>query len=194
MDPRAWMVLALVGTLLHGPAKAGAHDAGGEGARPVRIAVPAVAIRAKVEPLEIVDGVMLPPSSWDVVGWYEATAGAGQEGTSVFSGWYDHPDSPTNKGAFFMLDQVKHGDRVFIAGDDGLVYNYEVVWVRVYEKATAPLAAIVGPTGGVSLTLITDAPPCRTLGGGCERSTVVRAEFVGKTLPKNAHEARTSIE
>jgi len=56
-----------------------------------------------------------------------------------------------------------------------VTYRYAVNSVQTYDKATAPLQEIVGPTSAPSLTIITDAGQPDAVNGGFDRSLVIRA-------------------
>jgi sortase (surface protein transpeptidase) len=55
---------------------------------------------------------------------------------------------------FARVGELLPGDRIEVTGDN-LLFTYDVVWSRLYEEATAPVAEIAGPTEDESLTLIT---------------------------------------
>lgn len=76
---------------------------------------------------------------------------------------------------FFRLSDLRPGDRIELDGEDRLTYRYEVLWVRTYAHATAPIQEILEGTDMPSLTLITDAPPWFDAADKYLNVTVVRA-------------------
>gem|GEM_PF-1309007 len=123
------------------------------GAVPEKLVINAANVNHDVEVLEIVDGVMQPPTGPNVVSWYKETARLGESNNLVIAGhlnWWNVPEGP-----FFALDTLEEGDRIEVTGEDGMIYVYEVQWVRQESNLAAPDPEVVGPTDEPSLTLIT---------------------------------------
>jgi len=120
----------------------------------VRFEAPAIGIDAPVETLGLLaGGVMESPHGPINVGWYSFSAQPGTEGNAVFAGHVDY----VRHGAavFYRLRELKPGDEVRVTLEDGASYVYQVVWSEVYNADDAPVAEIVGPTPGQTITLIT---------------------------------------
>ncbi len=123
------------------------------GALPDQVVIDAADVNHPVEFLEIVDGVMQPPSGPQYVSWYKETARLGEQNNIVIAGhvnWWGVPQGP-----FYGLIGLQEGDTIQITGDDGKIYVFEVQWVRQESNLDAPNPEVVGPTGEATLTLIT---------------------------------------
>lgn len=126
------------------------------GVVPVFIRIPKVGIEAQVAPAQIVDGVAEDPKCPWVVYWFEATGRLGVPGNAVMVGALDWWD--VGPSVFYNLYKVKKDDEIDVVGDDDKVYHFEVSAVKRYERATAPVGEIFGPTEtDKKLTLITGA-------------------------------------
>lgn len=123
------------------------------GARPVAIRIPAIQVDTDVEPARIVDGIMQDPSGPWIVAWYSQTDRLGVPGNAVFAGHLDYYG--VGPAVFWRLQELQPGDVIEITGNNGHLYRYRVEWVRSYDTEAAPVAEIVGPTPGESVTLIT---------------------------------------
>jgi LPXTG-site transpeptidase (sortase) family protein len=99
---------------------------------PVRLVVPGLGVDAPVTGVSAPDGVLLPPSDPQVLGWWRdgALPGAAR-GSTLITG---HTVS-TGGGAFDDLETLRRGDRVRVRTTRG-VLAYEVTGVTIYRKAT----------------------------------------------------------
>ncbi|NMO90302.1 class F sortase [Actinomycetospora sp. TBRC 11914] len=124
--------------------------------RPVVLAIPALGVRAPVDPVDAPDGDLRVPDDPDRVGWWREGAVPGADtGTALIAG---HVDSAVSgPGALFWLDRLQPGDPVTVTTTSGEA-DYVVVSVRRYPKADLPgsVATSAGPAG---LTLVTCGGP-----------------------------------
>jgi len=106
-----------------------AHPAAGV---PRFLAVPRLGIDADVLPIQVEGGVLEPPADARDVGWDTATAWAGAAyGGAVITGHTVH----TGGGALDELDDLQHGDNVYLTTAKGRI-RYVVTDVsRVSKKA-----------------------------------------------------------
>jgi hypothetical protein len=151
------------------------------GAIPERVIIDAAQVDAGVEILEIIDGVMEQPTGPELVTWYKETGRLGEDNNVVIAGHLNYWGVP--QGVFFHLDQLKEGDRVEIIGDDGLIYVFEVQWVRQESNLEPPVAEVIGPTDVPSLTLITCGGEWNASISEYDERTVARAVQVDVLTP-----------
>lgn len=98
---------------------------------PRRLVVPMLAVDAPVVPITAPDGVLLPPSDPQVLGWWRDGARPGAaRGGALITG---HTVS-SGGGAFDDLETLRRGDEVRVRTPDR-VLRYEVTGVRIYRKA-----------------------------------------------------------
>jgi LPXTG-site transpeptidase (sortase) family protein len=98
---------------------------------PLRLAVPALGIRAKVVGIAAPDGVLTPPADPSVLGWWNAGAVPGAaHGNALITGHTVH----TGGGAFDDITSLQPGDRLRVATVNGQI-RYVVRSVVVYSKA-----------------------------------------------------------
>jgi hypothetical protein len=142
------------------PVQPGVLPTGGPTIAPARLAIPAMSLNARVEPVGIDarTGDFAVPPSVDRVGWYrygpglEATAGS-----IVIAG---HVDSATQgKGAFFGLRDLDEDDPVTVWDARGGSAAFRVVAVEQYRKTRIPLDRYFARDGAPRLTLITCGGP-----------------------------------
>ena len=119
-----------------------------------RLVIPKIGVDAPVVTLGVDDqGVMQSPSGAFEVGWYDFTARPGVGGNAVFSGHVDF--ASVGAAVFWDLRELGPGDLVEVRLADGTVYQYLVASSVSYPSGEAPIAEIVGPTGGDTVTIIT---------------------------------------
>jgi sortase (surface protein transpeptidase) len=157
------------------------------GSVPQRLVIDSANVDYEVEVLEIIDGVMQPPTGPNAVAWYKETARLGEASNVVIAGhlnWWGVPEGP-----FFNLQNMQEGDRIEITGEDGTTYVYEVQWVQQESNLEPPDPAVVGPTGEQTLTLITCGGEWDASISEYNERTVVRAIQVETVPADNAPEA-----
>lgn len=145
-----------------------ASGAGVAPASPVRLAVPALDLRASVVPIEVdPDGVLYPPDDVDVVGWWKRSAKPGSDrGQTVLTG---HTVS-TGGGVMNRLGELEPGDRIRVRTPKGVV-RYETTGARTLTRAELAARArqLFGQKRSPRLVLIT----CTDWDGGQYRSNIV---------------------
>lgn len=120
---------------------------------PARIEIPAIGVQAPVVPLGVEpNGTLASPSNGSDVGWYVQSARPGQVGNMIVSG---HVDWERRLAVFWRLRELRPGDRIVVAAQDGQRYQYTVAWTRQVDARTTALDDILGPTAERWLTLIT---------------------------------------
>jgi LPXTG-site transpeptidase (sortase) family protein len=126
------------------------RDAAGE---PVRLAIPALDVRAKVVGIPAPDGVLSPPADPSMLGWWNAGAVAGAaHGNALITGHTVH----TGGGAFDDIASLQRGDHLRVTTVNGRI-RYVVRSVVVYSKAELEqrAAQIFRQSGPSRLALIT---------------------------------------
>lgn len=99
--------------------------------KPNRIEIPALGVVARVVPVGLTDGHLVPPSDPQVVGWWKSGSVPGAvKGTAILTG---HTVS-TGGGVFDDLRDLRRGDQVIIRTSLGEI-EYRVVEVTYYPKA-----------------------------------------------------------
>ena len=149
------------------------------GVQPVAIKIEKAQVDAEVEVQEIVDGVMLNPSGPFIVSWYRETGSLGDADNIVMAGHLDYYD--VGEAVFWRLGELAEGDVIEITGADGVVYRYEVEWVRNYvvaELDAKEVKKIVGRTDTEQLTLITCGGPFDYDKGEYTERIVIRSSIV----------------
>ncbi len=120
--------------------------------------IPALHVRAPVEPVDSRAGRLEIPDDPAVVGWWTGGAlpGAGG-GTVVLVG---HVDSAgAGRGALFRLTTLRSGDGIVLVLRDHRQLGYTVYARRSYPKGTGLPADLFTPTGPPRLVLITCGGP-----------------------------------
>lgn len=144
------------------------------GQRPGTVRLPeggtATLVRKELAP----DAVLPIPENLDDATWWGAGLGA-PSGASVFAG---HVDWQGRTGPFAELWDVRTGQRVTVADDDGTEFAYEVSQIITLGKDELPARApeLFGQSGAHRLVLVTCGG--RWLGGttGYAENRVVVAE------------------
>ena len=131
-------------------------------ARPVRIEIQAIGVRAPVIPLGLnSDRTLEVPTDFGDAGWWTGGPRPGERGPAVIAG---HVDSKTGPAVFFRLGDLRSGDEIVVVRRDGSRTRFSVQRSERYPKADFPTAKVYGPTPGPALRLI-------TCGGDFDRST-----------------------
>jgi sortase (surface protein transpeptidase) len=131
---------------------------------PVSLVIPAIGVRTRLVGIGTSSrGVLKPPRSAAVAGWYTLSARPGTIGPSVIAGHYD---SRTGPGVFFRLRLLHPGDRVYIRRADGELAVFAITAVRTYRESAFPAVAVYGPAPYPALRLITCGGPYAAAIGG----------------------------
>ena len=92
----------------------------------------------------------------DVVLWYRESGRLGARGNVVLVGAYDW--FGLGPAVFVNLHTLESGDPIEVLGEDGKAYRFLVESVQTYDRASAPVAEIMGETPDEKrLTLLTSA-------------------------------------
>jgi LPXTG-site transpeptidase (sortase) family protein len=125
------------------------------GIAPTGLAIPSIGITAPIEVIGINGGVMdVPEDPWNV-GWYRELGALERNVNIVMSGHVDWWGvGPT---IFYNLSSVSQGDAIYVSGDDGVDREYRVtsIWTVGADSTGDDVDAVIGATGGDTLTLIT---------------------------------------
>jgi sortase (surface protein transpeptidase) len=117
-----------------------------------RLRIPSIGVDAAFAPMDVDRaGVLIPPATTDVVGWFVRGPHPGQPGPAIAAG---HIDSYEGPGVFFRLHEVGVGAMVEV-DTDGAPVRYQVVSVTTFPKTEFPTEQVYGPTPAPELRLIT---------------------------------------
>lgn len=136
-------------------------------AAPDVVVVPALGVRAQVDPISVVDGALTPPDDPSRIGWWSAGARPGSTvGKAVLTGHTVNAGG----GAFDDLETVAAGETVVVESVRGRLV-YDVTSVRVLSRAELAREnrSIFSQDGPHRLVLIT----CEDWDGVAYRSNVV---------------------
>ncbi|HEX7660951.1 MAG TPA: class F sortase [Pseudonocardiaceae bacterium] len=122
---------------------------------PVSISIPAIGVKSSLVPLGLTAAgqIQVPPLSQVMqAGWYKNGPTPGENGPAVILG---HVDSYRSAGVFYRLRDMKPGDLVFVARQDGSTAKFQVTGVDLASKNAFPTSAVYGNTTDPQLRLIT---------------------------------------
>jgi LPXTG-site transpeptidase (sortase) family protein len=139
-----------------------------------RLLIPRLGVDAPTVTLGIdAKGAMQVPAEPTDVAWYNFSASPGEFGNAVMAGHVDYANY--GRAVFWRLREARVGDTIQVVLPDATVLSYSVSSVASYEAESAPVAEIVGPTGGETLTLITCTGSFNRDTGEYQKRLVVRA-------------------
>lgn len=120
---------------------------------PVLVSIPRLGVRSGLERLEI-DGVgaMEVPRDAAALGWYALGPTPGALGPAVIAGHVTWDQAPA---VFFRLGELRPGDRVTVAREDGKRAVFSVSRIATYPKTRFPTRAVFGAVDHAGLRLIT---------------------------------------
>ncbi|MFD2490312.1 class F sortase [Amycolatopsis jiangsuensis] len=130
---------------------------------PVSLDVPKIAAHSSLVPLGLNADrtVQVPPVTTPLqAGWYRYGPTPGELGPAVLLG---HVDGNKQKGIFYRLKEMRRGDDVAVAREDGRTAHFVVTKVDQVPKDVFPSDAVYGDTDDAELRLI-------TCGGAFDRS------------------------
>lgn len=120
---------------------------------PVALTIPSIGVDTPLIDLgRTSSGTLQVPDSFTVAGWYDLGPRPGQPGPAVIAG---HVDSTKGPAVFYLLGNLRAGDRVYVKRADGSVATFVVTGVLMYTKAAFPASSVYGPVSGPQLRLIT---------------------------------------
>jgi hypothetical protein len=144
-------------------------------ARPVRVLIPAIGVRAAVVRLGLnPDRTLQTPADFTKAGWWTGGARPGEPGAAIVVG---HVDSKTGPAAFYALRTLRHGDGIRVVGADGRVVRFVVQRLASFPKARFPSRAVYGATRQPTLRLITCSGQFDTSSGHYLDNTIVFARL-----------------
>ncbi|HET6211346.1 MAG TPA: class F sortase [Micromonosporaceae bacterium] len=123
--------------------------------RPVRISIPAIGVRAPVNPVGLAeDGSIATPSLQrkNEAGWYERGPTPGQYGPAIIVG---HVDGTKGPAVFHKLGTLRPGQLIEVVRRDRRVAIFQVDEVATYDKASLPTKKIYGDFSRPGLRVIT---------------------------------------
>ncbi|HWK79878.1 MAG TPA: class F sortase [Thermomicrobiales bacterium] len=144
--------------------------------QPSAIQVPTAQIDAKIEVLNIVNGVMENPTGPWVVSWYQQTAELGEIGNVVLAGHVDYWN--VGPSVFYNVRNLAEGDEITLTGEDGETFTYAVQTNDTYgvqDLIGGKLSEVVSPTETAVLTMLTCGGEFDYVNGEYLSRTVVRA-------------------
>src|SRR5882672_2135277 len=127
-------------------------------AHPISLAIPAIQLRAVVEPVGIqATGDLATPAAnpWEDAGWYTGGPYPGERGSAISDGHLDRPGGLP--AVFWRLHALHVGDDVQVMNATGKTLHFRVIRIAFYAPQNAPLQEIFGNRGGIYLNLITCA-------------------------------------
>jgi sortase (surface protein transpeptidase) len=118
-----------------------------------RLEIPAIRVRAHVEPLgRTASGALAVPTNWSVVGRWRGGSKPGEPGAAILVG---HVDSQSRPAIFHHLHELVSGDLIRFVRPDRTVVKFVVVGKRRSPKTRFPTSAVYEETRAPTLRLIT---------------------------------------
>jgi Sortase domain len=112
---------------------------------PVSIAVPAIGVRSRVQPIGLAeDGTLAVPQPGphlDQAAWFEKSPTPGQPGPAIIEG---HVDSDAGPSVFFELGKLRPGNKIHVTRADGVRVTFTVHAIRDYKKSAFPTEVVYG--------------------------------------------------
>ncbi|HWI74089.1 MAG TPA: class F sortase, partial [Baekduia sp.] len=137
----------------HAPHRVKHHAKRRRPARPVRVLIPAIGVRAAIVPLHLnPDRTLQTPRNFAQAGWWAGGPRPGAPGPAVVVG---HVDSHSGPAVFYNLRTLRRGDGITIVGADGRTRRFVVQRLARFPKDRFPTAEVYGPTRAPRLRLIT---------------------------------------
>ncbi|HUZ41761.1 MAG TPA: class F sortase [Acidimicrobiales bacterium] len=121
--------------------------------RPVHLRIPIIGLSLPLSVLTLnKDGTVNVPTNFAEPGWYSGDRAPGQNGSAVILGHVDNFHGPA---AFFYLDKLSLGNRVYVTLADGKQLVFAVIGERMYMKTNFPDALVYGARNYPALQLVT---------------------------------------
>jgi sortase (surface protein transpeptidase) len=122
-------------------------------ARPPRIEIPAIDVRAHAIPLATdAESRLEVPTNWSEVGWWDGGPTPGRRGAAVVVG---HVDSKTGPAVFHRLRELRPGDEIRFVARDRSVARFVVERTASHPKKSFPTRDVYGDTTSPALRLVT---------------------------------------
>jgi hypothetical protein len=120
---------------------------------PVRVTIPRIGVSSSLERLgNDAAGGMEVPQDAALAGWYALGPTPGALGPAVIAGHVTWDQAPA---VFFRLGNLRRGDRVMVAREDGRRAVFQVTHVATYAKSRFPTRSVFGTIDHAGLRLIT---------------------------------------
>ncbi len=144
---------------------------------PTEVAVPALGVRAPVDPVLNQGGVLRPPDDPTRLGWWIGSAlpGAGR-GSVVIAGHVD--SAQRGPGALFRLAELPAGGEISVLAAGGAPVTYRVTARQFYAKSQGLPPELFSFDGPPRLVLITCGGEFDETAGSYAENVVVTAEPV----------------
>ncbi len=121
--------------------------------RPVHLLIPIIGLSLPVSVLTLnKDGTVNVPTNFAEPGWYDGDRSPGQKGSAVILGHVDNIHGPA---AFYYLDKLRLGNRVYVTLADGKHLVFAVIGERMFEKTNFPDQLVYGARNYPALQLVT---------------------------------------
>lgn len=117
----------------------------------------------------------VPPIEEWMAGWYEYGPTPGEAGPAVIVGHVDNREGPS---IFWDLDELRVGDIVEVAREDGGAVAFEVYDSQSFDQDNFPTEKVYGDTEGSELRLITCGGEFDWRAGRYSHNTVVFAKLI----------------
>lgn len=140
------------------------------------LSAPTRGIRVGYAPSEAVDGALVLPEAPGTV-WYDRSAPIGAPGSSLIAGHVNHSD--LSLSPFSQIAGLGKGDPILVTDDGGVVHEYTVESLQVYEQQPLP-PDLLASSGPDRLVLVTCSGASISTGGAWsyEYNLVVTARAV----------------
>jgi hypothetical protein len=121
--------------------------------RPVHLRIPIIGLSLPLSVLTLnKNGSVNVPTNFAEPGWYNGDRTPGQKGSAVILG---HVDNVYGPAAFFYLDKLRLGNRVYVTLANGKHLVFAVIGERMYMKTNFPDALVYGARNYPALQLVT---------------------------------------
>jgi sortase (surface protein transpeptidase) len=121
--------------------------------RPVSLTIPALGVKAPIEPLGVDSHQKLEvPSDPAAAGWYREGSAPGAAGAAVLAGHVTWKQEPA---VFFDIGDLRPGKRVHLRRADGRTAVFAITEIEQYPKDEFPTARVYRPVNRPEQRLIT---------------------------------------
>jgi sortase (surface protein transpeptidase) len=122
-------------------------------ARPTRLRIPRIGVDSAIIDIGVDKaGILVPPATTEVTGWFTAGPAPGSIGPALLAG---HVDSRAGPGVFFRLTELAAGDVVVVDRADGSSVSFTVESSDRVSKTAFPTELVYSPKPVAALRLIT---------------------------------------
>lgn len=139
------------------------------------IRIPAIDIDQELIELGVVGTALQVPDDYADVGWWSGGPVPGEDGAAVMVG---HLDSPTGPAVFYRLSELRRGDQILVARENGSAMVFQVRGVQVYQGTKFPSAKVYRSHGAPALHLLTCGGSFDAEAGQYSSNQVVFADLI----------------